>query len=432
VPEAKPTASLIPSSSGKHTPRKPSPSLSGDEDENDEAKKVPLSKKRRSSKGWEDAGREVEAVGSKSSKSGKEGSGSEALAKSPRSSKPTAPNGGESTIKSPRSINDKVPEKSEKVDKPEKGPSAASQDAKANQVSVAPPITLPPSAVIKLKSPSPHPQVSRTPSPPAREPKDVKETQSRKPEIASRQSSASSTGTLAKQQQNTGATTGSAKPKMSNTVIAQEWVQCESCKKWRKLPLSISASSLPDTWVCAMNTWNAAMASCSALVEEGSEETTNDDGAGGDSNGGMGSGVATVGIPKRSALPPGINLYGGQVQPAALPFGPGGQKLPRVVSYRDLIGAHYRTNKNFNPGYNSACDTRYACFSSYASPSLKQRPFEQPLNCLARVFEGKTGSFTSVDDVVVSSPGRQLPSVGGSRLESLPPKKRYRFENSVV
>jgi CW-type Zinc Finger len=48
-----------------------------------------------------------------------------------------------------------------------------------------------------------------------------------------------------------------------------EWVQCEKCSKWRKLPADLSADELPDVWVCSMNSWNPAVASCKA-----SEETT--------------------------------------------------------------------------------------------------------------------------------------------------------------
>lgn len=43
-----------------------------------------------------------------------------------------------------------------------------------------------------------------------------------------------------------------------------EWVQCERCDKWRKLPPEISADELPEVWYCSMNTWNPASACCSA------------------------------------------------------------------------------------------------------------------------------------------------------------------------
>jgi hypothetical protein len=43
-----------------------------------------------------------------------------------------------------------------------------------------------------------------------------------------------------------------------------EWVQCEKCEKWRKLPPHVSADDLPDVWYCSLNTWNPASASCDA------------------------------------------------------------------------------------------------------------------------------------------------------------------------
>jgi hypothetical protein len=46
-----------------------------------------------------------------------------------------------------------------------------------------------------------------------------------------------------------------------------EWVQCESCSKWRKLPADVSADELPDVWVCSMNTWNTSVASCKSPEE---------------------------------------------------------------------------------------------------------------------------------------------------------------------
>lgn len=38
-----------------------------------------------------------------------------------------------------------------------------------------------------------------------------------------------------------------------------EWVQCEKCDKWRKLPPHISADELPDVWYCDMNTWSSTL-----------------------------------------------------------------------------------------------------------------------------------------------------------------------------
>uniref|UniRef100_A0A7S3Q115 CW-type domain-containing protein n=1 Tax=Chaetoceros debilis TaxID=122233 RepID=A0A7S3Q115_9STRA len=55
----------------------------------------------------------------------------------------------------------------------------------------------------------------------------------------------------------------------------QEWVQCEKCEKWRRLPRSISAKTLPDTWFCSMNTWDPRSASCAVQADYIAEEEKN-------------------------------------------------------------------------------------------------------------------------------------------------------------
>jgi hypothetical protein len=47
-------------------------------------------------------------------------------------------------------------------------------------------------------------------------------------------------------------------PPESNT----NWVQCEVCKKWRRVAWNIDAEALPEGWVCSMNDWDADRASC--------------------------------------------------------------------------------------------------------------------------------------------------------------------------
>lgn len=48
------------------------------------------------------------------------------------------------------------------------------------------------------------------------------------------------------------------------------WVQCEkaSCRKWRRLMQDVDPESLPDLWVCDMNTWDPRFASCDAPEED--------------------------------------------------------------------------------------------------------------------------------------------------------------------
>jgi hypothetical protein len=61
---------------------------------------------------------------------------------------------------------------------------------------------------------------------------------------------------------NTPAICGTSKPPDETENL--EWVQCEKCDKWRKLPPSVSADELPDVWYCNMNTWNPPSSSCDA------------------------------------------------------------------------------------------------------------------------------------------------------------------------
>jgi len=55
-------------------------------------------------------------------------------------------------------------------------------------------------------------------------------------------------------------------------------VQCEraECRKWRRLPLDVDPESLPDLWVCSMNTWDPRFASCAAEEEDVDEVDAED------------------------------------------------------------------------------------------------------------------------------------------------------------
>jgi CW-type Zinc Finger len=48
----------------------------------------------------------------------------------------------------------------------------------------------------------------------------------------------------------------------------QEWVQCEKCEKWRRLPPDVSADNLPDVWYCSMNTWDPNTSTCGAAEDK--------------------------------------------------------------------------------------------------------------------------------------------------------------------
>ena len=51
-------------------------------------------------------------------------------------------------------------------------------------------------------------------------------------------------------------------------ITKVDWVMCNTCMKWRKVPPTVQVSSLPDVWVCTMNYWNVAQARCSARQEQ--------------------------------------------------------------------------------------------------------------------------------------------------------------------
>lgn len=62
-------------------------------------------------------------------------------------------------------------------------------------------------------------------------------------------------------------TTPTTKSNQTTNADAVNWVQCNRCTKWRKVPTAIPINSLPETWYCELNTWNPSYARCSAKQE---------------------------------------------------------------------------------------------------------------------------------------------------------------------
>jgi len=208
-----------------------------------------------------------------------------------------------------------------------------------------------------------------------------------------------------------------------------EWVQCETCKKWRKLPSHIAASSLGDTWFCTMNDWQPALANCS-VPEDVAENPLEESASSAVANAGAAptrsttptmpateGGGANVG--KRGGLPQGINLYGGQVQSQQV-IG-AGQKASRVLSYRDLIGVHYRHHRALNPAFNATCDTRYAPFSAYVSPSSKSISFENKCRLWSNASSSSSSTISSISSSSISN------EENNRSARSLPPKKKQKM-----
>jgi len=68
-----------------------------------------------------------------------------------------------------------------------------------------------------------------------------------------------------------------SKGKKQKDPINQEWVQCEKCEKWRRLPPRIKAKDLPDVWTCDMNDWDPRSASCAVAEDHKVDKTINPD-----------------------------------------------------------------------------------------------------------------------------------------------------------
>ena len=46
--------------------------------------------------------------------------------------------------------------------------------------------------------------------------------------------------------------------------VPTSWVQCETCRKWRRVAWHVDGNTLPDLWDCSMNYWDSENASCEA------------------------------------------------------------------------------------------------------------------------------------------------------------------------
>lgn len=99
------------------------------------------------------------------------------------------------------------------------------------------------------------------------------------------------------------------------------WVECERCKKWRKLPDFVDPEQLPEQWYCEMNVWDRERSTCNAPEERYVESTAASSTGGG---GGRGSGG-------------GSSILGG-----------GSGRFSNKLSWRDMIfGADGRVKSQF-------------------------------------------------------------------------------------
>ena len=137
---------------------------------------------------------------------------------------------------------------------------------------------------------------------------------------------------------------------------AAQWVQCEKCKVWRKLPPNVDITKLPDTWYCSMNRWSPSRAYCGAPQEV--DEIS-------------GSGAAA----RKSRLPPGVNLYGGD--------GPRRSSSTLATrTYPELIVSHYQNRyfKRWNAMLTDLARKRYSHAAAFVDcdPIEVLPPMTQP------------------------------------------------------
>ncbi|KAL5079663.1 hypothetical protein RYX36_008084 [Vicia faba] len=51
-------------------------------------------------------------------------------------------------------------------------------------------------------------------------------------------------------------------------LIAEDWVACDRCQKWRLLPTGLKPEQLPEKWLCVMLNWLPGMNSCDFSEDE--------------------------------------------------------------------------------------------------------------------------------------------------------------------
>jgi hypothetical protein len=56
-------------------------------------------------------------------------------------------------------------------------------------------------------------------------------------------------------------------PTRTAVGMHQEWVQCNQCNQWRRIP-GHAVESLPEFWTCGMNRWDNSYADCSVPEEQ--------------------------------------------------------------------------------------------------------------------------------------------------------------------
>jgi len=56
-------------------------------------------------------------------------------------------------------------------------------------------------------------------------------------------------------------------PEVVSPGAEPQWVQCDGCQKWRRLPAHVDVSALPERWFCGLNRWDPLRNWCEAPEE---------------------------------------------------------------------------------------------------------------------------------------------------------------------
>ncbi len=114
----------------------------------------------------------------------------------------------------------------------------------------------------------------------------------------------------------TAADTNRSPTKAGDTAVVQDqWVMCDKCTKWRRVPPEINAYALPKVWYCHMNTWAPQFARC-GIRQEKAEKPQNDANAALTGNAAANRGKVVRRNEKGDAAADGVGQTGGQANPA--------------------------------------------------------------------------------------------------------------------
>jgi len=155
----------------------------------------------------------------------------------------------------------------------------------------------------------------------------------------------------------------------SPVVEKVDWVQCNKCEKWRKVPAHINVAELPEVWYCSLNKWAPLMAKCSAKEE--SEPIGDDDKTDKGNKGKRGPGIVSPFHLSVASLPDGLKKVTQWVQCERRNCKKW-RKLPGHVDMTQLPEKWYCEMNKWDPD-RASCDADETDSESEQQPNSKTR-----------------------------------------------------------